>query len=107
MRTIARLKNTFLILVLAAIMPIQLYANSTNTIPANEPKTEAEAYASKLIQRLEEIKAMDKSNLTRADKKNLRKEVRSIKEELRTTGNGVYLSIGAIIIILLILILIL
>ena len=37
----------------------------------------------------------------------LRKEIKTIKAELRTTNNGVYLSIGAIIIIILLLILIL
>ncbi len=57
-----------------------------------------------LVLRLKEIEKMDKSNLTAADKKELRKEVRSIKQQLQSTGGGVYLSAGAIIIILLILI---
>ena len=70
-------------------------------------KTEAEAHAAKLINRLEEIKAMDRSNMTRSEKRALRKEVRGIEKELKTTGGGVYLSVGAIIIIILLLILIL
>lgn len=60
-----------------------------------------------MYDRLEEIKNMDKSDLTSSDKKALRKEVRSIKSNLRASGNGIYLSIGAIIIIILILILVL
>lgn len=107
MKTIARLKKTILILLLAITLPVQTYAMDTHSLPENEPKTESEAYAAKLINRLEEIKAMDKSNMTRSEKKALRKEVRSIKEELKTAGGGVYLSIGAIIIIILLLILIL
>ncbi|HSD06335.1 MAG TPA: hypothetical protein VLC96_03740, partial [Flavobacterium sp.] len=60
-----------------------------------------------MLNRLEEIKKMDKSNLTRAEKKELREEVKTIKANLKATGHGVYLSIGAIIIIVLLLILLL
>jgi hypothetical protein len=51
--------------------------------------------------RLNEIHAMDKSNLTAAEKKALRKEVKAIK---KIADGGVYISVGAIIIILLLLI---
>ena len=54
--------------------------------------------------RIAEIKAMDKSKLNAAEKKQLRKELRSMKKAL--TG-GVYLSAGAIILIVLLLILLL
>jgi len=64
-------------------------------------------HAEQLLNRLEEIKTMDKSNLTSAEKRQLRKEVRTIRSELREISGGVYLSATAIIIILLILILIL
>ena len=50
---------------------------------------------------------MDKSDMSRAEKKELRKEVKEIKTDLKSTGNGVYLSVGAIIIIVLLLILLL
>lgn len=74
-----------------------------NEAPANKVPAEVQA----MYDRLEEIKAMDKSELSSSEKKELRKEVRSIKSELRSTGNGVYLSVGAIIIIILLLILLL
>lgn len=64
-------------------------------------------HAEQLLSRLEEIKSIDKSKMTVAEKRQLRKEVRSIKAELRAISGGVYLSATAIIIILLILILIL
>ena len=73
----------------------------------NLNKTEVPAEVKVMYDRLEEIKNMDKSEMTRAEKKELRKEVRSIKSELKATGNGIYLSIGAIIIIILLLILLL
>ena len=60
-----------------------------------------------MLNRLEEIKEMDKSEMSRAEKKELRKEVRAIKAEANASGNGLYLSVGAIIIIILLLILLL
>jgi hypothetical protein len=59
-----------------------------------------------MLNRLEEIKDMDKSALTHVEKKSLRKEVRTIKADLRASGNGFYISAGAVIIILLILLII-
>lgn len=75
------------------------------TIPASSKEVPAEVKT--MLNRLEEIKEMDKSTLSRVEKKELRKEVRTIKKTLRSTGNGVYLSVGAIIIIVLLLILLL
>ena len=57
-----------------------------------------------LINRLNEIKNLDKSSLNRLEKKELRKEVRTIKKSVRSSGNGIYISSGAIIIILLLII---
>ncbi|HZW65152.1 MAG TPA: hypothetical protein VFF23_05655, partial [Hanamia sp.] len=64
-----------------------------------------EVRAQQIEHRLIEIRDMDKSSLSRADKKELRKEVKSLKKEAAT--QGIYLSIGAIIIIILLLILLL
>jgi hypothetical protein len=60
-----------------------------------------------LLARLDEIKAMDFSDLSSKERKELRKEVRAIKSELRELGSGIYISVGAAIIIILLLILIL
>ncbi len=59
-----------------------------------------------MINRLHEIKDMDKSSLTRADKKALRKEVRSIRAAIRSSGNGIYLSVGALLVIIIIILLV-
>jgi len=86
---------------------------SVNTVSAATVKDKVEMTAEQKVQleritnRVEEIKAMDKSNLSRAEKKELRKELRTMKKEARAMGGGVYLSVGAIIIIILLLILIL
>lgn len=61
-----------------------------------------------MIDRLVEIKRISKSeNLTREEKKKLRQETRNIEKELKKTAGGIYLSVGAIIIIALLLIILL
>lgn len=93
---------------LLAFHPYQSKA-ATTAAPSTlvVPKSAESAEAKVLLQRLDEINTMDKANLKSSEKKNLRKEVRSINQRLRDIGGGVYLSAGAIIIILLILILVL
>jgi hypothetical protein len=60
-----------------------------------------------LMARLREIDEMDKSDLSRSEKRELRKEVREIEKTLNSRGGGVYLSVGALIIVILLLILLL
>lgn len=78
-----------------------LATNTTQTFTFNDNKAEA------LIERLSEIKEMDKSALTHSEKRELRQEVRGIKTELNENHNGVYISVGGAILIVLLLILIL
>ncbi len=79
------------------------FAGSNNPLPATEvPK---DVLAHQIESRIYEIRNMDKTNLTAADKKELRKEVKGLRREARR--NGIYLSIGAIIVVILLLILIL
>lgn len=86
--------------------PSQLKAEANpTTITATDPAEAAKATV--LLNRLNEIDAMDKASMNSAEKRVLRKEVRSIKSELNEMGNGVYISVGAIIIIILLLILLL
>ncbi|TDO21624.1 hypothetical protein [Pedobacter duraquae] len=72
-----------------------------------ELTVEQQAQLTRITNRVEEIRHMDKSHLSRAEKKELRKELREMKSQARAMGGGVYLSVGAIIIIILLLILIL
>ncbi|TBX68398.1 hypothetical protein EZL74_08790 [Flavobacterium silvisoli] len=106
MKTISKLRMAVVLASLACTTPtfastvVPVNSEISHT-PSEEAKTEV------LLNRLNEIKAMDKSNLTREEKKALRKEVKEIKATMKATGGGVYLSVGAIIIIILLLILIL
>lgn len=95
--------------ILLAFMPASVKA-MTEPIATTAPATTAtveSTEANALLARLAEIKAMDKSNLKSSEKKQLRKETRAIKSELKALSGGVYLSAGAIIIIVLLLILLL
>ena len=79
-----------------------------NTEKTTTNSTEAEKTRSTvLLNRLKEIKAMDKSSLSSTEKKELRTELKSLKKEMKKSTQGVYLSVGAIIIIILLLILLL
>lgn len=84
-------------------------ANAKEVDPVNGLEISAkDAERAKVLNdRLNEINDMDKSALTRSEKRELRKEVKSINEELQQISGGVYLSIGAIIVVLLLLILLL
>ncbi len=76
-----------------------------NNIAPVVPQTTESKEASALITRLNEINSMDKSNLSSSEKKQLRKETRQIKHSLKAISGGVYLSAGALIIIVLLLVL--
>ena len=66
---------------------------------------EKKARAEEIKHRVYEIKTMDKSSLTREERKALRSELKSMKKEARAI-EGFYISVGAAIIIILLLILI-
>jgi hypothetical protein len=93
------------LLFLALLSPF----SSLHAIETDPPKTTTEipAEVQLMINRVEEIKEMDKSSMSRVEKRELRKEMRVLKAGVRSSGNGLYLSVGAIIIIVLVLILIL
>jgi len=63
--------------------------------------------ANALLLRLSAIKNMDVDAMSATEKKGLRKEVRSIKQQLSALGGGVYISAGALIVILILLIILL
>ncbi|WP_418603705.1 hypothetical protein [Hwangdonia sp.] len=102
------MKNNILCLILITL----LFVLSPNSVMATEKTptyTAVEANEippeiKSMIDRINEIKSMNKSSLTRAERKELRKEVRAMKKSVRASGNGIYISSGAIIIILLLII---
>jgi hypothetical protein len=92
-------------------LPLQSYAGTKeepSSLVATKPAaTEESAEARTLLLRLNEINAMDMSKMKSSEKKEMRKEVRSIKRELREVSGGVYLSVGVIILIVILLVVLL
>jgi hypothetical protein len=60
----------------------------------------------RLTNRVEEIRSMDKSAMTVTEKRELRKELKGIKSNVRRGGEVIYISGGTILLIILILLLI-
>lgn len=90
------------------LIPLQLNAatkTEPSSVPAPKPVESAEVKALEL--RLNEINAMDKSKMNSAEKKTIRKEVKTINHKMHDIGGGVYLSVGAIILIVILLIVLL
>ena len=61
--------------------------------------------AEQLVNRLHEIKSMDIKHMDRTEKKSLRKEVLTIKKELRAQEPVLYISLGAALLVVLLLLL--
>jgi len=98
--------KTLILSVLTTFLSIAFVPNDVKAAsePVRTHSSSQSEQAEVLLQRLEVIKNMDKSTLTKADKKALRKEVRSIDKELHRISGGVYISASALIIILILLI---
>jgi FtsZ-binding cell division protein ZapB len=93
------------LLIMVSFSPVVLHAENivTGSKPAAVETTEITA----LKARINELKAMDKSALSRSEKRDMRNELKEVKKQLRENNNGIYLSVGAVIIIILLLILLL
>jgi len=99
-----------------AIMMLSVYpsqskaADNTKTATTATVKSDVPTEAA-LAARLDEIKAMDKSTLSKSEKKELRtevKEIRKTQDEIYVTHHhhGVYYGLGGVLLVVLIVILI-
>ena len=84
---------------------VKAASDNSAAIVKTENKLSAEEVAT-LTKRVEEIRSMDKSEMTVAEKRELRKEVKGIKENVRKNGEVIYISGGTLLLIILIIILI-
>jgi len=82
-------------------------ATRTDSHSRVDIKSVESAEADVLLARLDFINTMDKSDLSRIESKQLRMEVRSIKSRMNELGGGNYLSVGAVVIMALLIILLL
>ena len=101
--------NLLTVLLTLTFSPILLKAGSEATPNSTIviPYVESTHYKA-MIERVNEIKAMDKSSLTSSDRKALRKELRTIKKELKANdgghNGGIYISVGGLLLIIILLI---
>jgi len=81
---------------------------------ANAPKKDKEKYEltaedkarlDEIEFRVEEIKAMDFTNMSKDELRDVKRELKDLNKEAKQASGGIYLSIGAIIVILLVFIL--
>jgi hypothetical protein len=86
-----------------ASAPLDLPSKEAIAAMTDEQKA---ALARQIEDRVDYIKAMDKSQLTKDERKALRAELKDMKKEARYV-TGVYISVGALIIIILLLIILL
>jgi DNA gyrase/topoisomerase IV subunit A len=104
-------RNLLALLMLCLVFASPVHAITIDPEPKKEKTAELteeqKARLETIKNRVNEIKAMDKSNLTRAERKALKEELKGLKKEAKVISGGVYLSVGAIIIIILLLILLL
>lgn len=102
--------KTRLILPMFLLCIFSLTANATEKVTTTKAiaKTERTANSSvaaaALINRLHEIQAMTKKDLTASERSSLKKEVKGIKQELKQMEGGIYISAGALILILILII---
>ncbi len=73
--------------------------NTTGAVSSNE--------TTRIINRVNAIKAMDKKNLSNTERTNLKQELRDMKKSLSGPGSGVYVSGTALILIIILLIILL
>jgi len=97
------------ILMIFTMVSTSTFANKAGTKSvapvATENKLSAEEISS-MNKRVEEIRSMDKSEMSSSEKRELRKESKGIKENVRRSGEVIYISGGTLLLIILIIILI-
>ena len=108
-------------IILFAFIMIFILSASTAFASKTDPKTAPENVAvpnktenklseeelSRLTKRVEEIRDMDKTNMTGKEKRTLKKELKEIKENVRKDGQYIYIGVGTLILIILLVILLL
>lgn len=84
---------------------VKSVSDNAAVLTKTENKLSAEEVAL-MTARVETIRSMDKSEMTVTEKRELRKELKGIKENVRKNGEVIYISGGTILLIILILLLI-
>jgi len=79
--------------------------SDTLAVPITTENKLSEEEISRLTSRVEEIRDIDKTNLTTKEKRELKKELKEIKENVKRSGGAVYIGTGTLILIIILVIL--
>ena len=98
------MKRSYFYIILASVLTIvvTLETKAKTGINISPDSTQVVESAKRLLVRLDEINAIDKSHLTISETKALRKEVRLIKGELKELHKGTYVRVGKLAVLLLV-----
>jgi Flp pilus assembly protein TadB len=94
------MKSKLYLLSLTAVLFFTSMTTNAALVSGNQPSKAVEQTDSRLAeikQRVEEIRAMDKSQLSKSERRNLRNELKDMKKELRRGEGGIHISTAAII----------
>jgi heterodisulfide reductase subunit A-like polyferredoxin len=91
-------KITMLVLIWVSFIGLK-----ANNLSLDENKINTSQEVNFILNRIHEIQVMDKSQLGVGEKRILKKEVQEISQRLKILEPGIYLSVGALIVILLLL----
>lgn len=102
-------KNIFIaILVIFTLGTTTAFASKSelkSTVPAATENNLSSEEMSRLTKRVEEIRSMDKSEMTVKEKRELKKELKGIKEKVKKSGGYVYIGGGSLLLIIILIIL--
>jgi len=76
-----------------------------SAIPVKTENKLTEEEMTRLTKRVEEIRAMDKTDLSVKEKRELNKELRVIKENVKKSGGYIYIGGGSLLLIIILIIL--
>ncbi|MGE5448803.1 MAG: hypothetical protein ACM3PR_10590 [Bacteroidales bacterium] len=103
-----RTKLFFVLLMVFALSAPTTFAAKAKKLPSAdriENKLSEEEEVARMTKRVEEIRDMDKSDLTVTEKRELRKELKTTKENLRNNGGYIYISVATVALIVLLVLL--
>jgi uncharacterized protein YxeA len=80
-------------------------AKDNLVVPEKKENKLSEEEMSRLTKRVEEIRDMDKTNMTGKEKRALKKELKGIKENVKRNSGVIYIGTGTLILIIILVIL--
>jgi peptidoglycan hydrolase CwlO-like protein len=102
----------FVFIMIFTLSATTAFANKTDkkssdklAVPVKTENKLSEEELTRLTKRVEEIRDMDKTDMTVKEKRELRKELRTIKENVRRDGGYIYIGGGTLLLIIILIIL--